>query len=84
MKVLDGSMHFIVQDSGTGVKEQELPHLFEKFYRCEGGKKGGTGIGLSICKGIIEAHGGNITAKNRTGGGFEVEFTLPLEKEVAK
>jgi two-component system sensor histidine kinase KdpD len=84
IEVLDGAMHFIVQDSGPGVSEEELPHLFDKFYRCESGKKGGTGLGLSICKGIIEAHKGVITARNRAGGGFAVEFALPLEKEEPK
>ena len=84
IEILDGNMHFVVQDFGPGVREEELPHLFDKFYRGEGGKKGGTGLGLSICKGIIEAHAGSIAARNRTGGGFEVEFTLPLEKEAHK
>ncbi|MFZ2656716.1 MAG: sensor histidine kinase KdpD [Victivallales bacterium] len=84
IEVLDESMHFIVRDSGPGVTAEELPHLFDKFYRGEGGKKGGTGLGLSICKGIIEAHKGYIAARNRTGGGFAVEFTLPLDKEMPK
>ncbi len=75
---IDNALKFIILDTGTGVEEQELPHLFEKFFRGKKAKKGGTGLGLSICKGIIEAHGGTITAKIRNPQGLCVEFILPL------
>lgn len=68
-----------VADRGRGVADQELPRIFDKFYRVpvpEGA--GGTGLGLSICKGIVEAHGGRISAKNRPEGGLKVTVCLPL------
>ena len=75
---IENALKFLILDTGTGVEEQELPHLFEKFFRGKKAKKGGTGLGLSICKGIIEAHGGTISAKNRNPQGLCVEFILPL------
>jgi two-component system sensor histidine kinase KdpD len=54
--------------------------LFEKFYRGENAGSKGTGLGLSICKGIVEAHDGSISAKNESGGGFIVEFSLPVDR----
>jgi two-component system sensor histidine kinase KdpD len=74
----NGWLYFEVADRGTGVPEQELARIFDKFYRTpvpEG--VGGTGLGLSICKGIIEAHGGSIVAKNRAGGGLQVTVKVP-------
>jgi two-component system sensor histidine kinase KdpD len=71
-----------VVDRGPGVPEQDLQRIFDKFYRIpvpEGA--GGTGLGLPICKGIIEAHGGMIRAGNRSGGGLKVEIRLPLPAE---
>lgn len=70
---------------GRGVPDEELPHIFEKFYRVQVPEKaGGTGLGLSICKGIVEAHGGTITARNRAGGGLAVEVVLPVPREEEK
>jgi two-component system sensor histidine kinase KdpD len=68
-----------VMDRGPGVPEEDLPRLFEKFYRVpQKDKKNGAGLGLSICKGIIDIHGGKIWAENRAGGGSRFLFTLPL------
>jgi two-component system sensor histidine kinase KdpD len=68
-----------VCDAGPGVPLDELPLIFEKFYR--GGKtkmnSEGFGLGLSICKGIIEAHGGTIQAAPRPGGGLCIEISVP-------
>lgn len=79
VELIGNELCFSVRDSGPGVKEDELPHIFEKFYKAERGGKGGTGLGLSICRGIVEAHNGTITARNRTGGGLSVEVMLPLD-----
>jgi two-component system sensor histidine kinase KdpD len=55
-----------------------LPRLFDKFYRAPGAPAGGTGIGLSIVKGFVEAHGGSVEAANRPGGGAIFTLALPL------
>ncbi|HEX4339179.1 MAG TPA: ATP-binding protein [Polyangiaceae bacterium] len=61
--------------------EQEL--VFEKFYRGAARVKGdgGVGLGLTICRAIVQAHGGTIAISNREGGGAKVSFTLPLSQE---
>jgi two-component system sensor histidine kinase KdpD len=74
----EDSVSFSIADSGPGVNDNDLPHLFEKFFRGENAASRGTGLGLSICKGIVEAHGGTIRAKNLRPG-FEVIFTIPIE-----
>jgi len=68
-----------VADRGPGIPEADLPRLFEKFYRGpQKETKSGAGLGLSICKGIIEIHGGTISAENGPEGGALFRFTLPL------
>ncbi|MCQ3931358.1 MAG: sensor histidine kinase KdpD [Chloroflexi bacterium] len=76
----NGFITIAVMDHGSGVSPEELPRIFDKFYRSEGASQvaGGTGLGLSICRGIIEAHKGYIWAENRDGGGMIVRFTLPI------
>ncbi len=69
-----------IADRGPGVPADELTRVFEKFFRLtREGKTGGAGLGLAICKGVVEAHGGRIWAENRDGGGARFRFTLPLE-----
>jgi two-component system, OmpR family, sensor histidine kinase KdpD len=70
-----------VMDRGPGIGPDELDHVFEKFYRGRRNrtKTEGTGMGLAIAKGIIEAHGGRIRAQNRPGGGAAIIITLPLQ-----
>lgn len=63
-----------VSDNGTGIKEEDLPFIFERFYR---GAKGGLGIGLTIVKELIEAHGGAISAESEYGKGTIFTVTLP-------
>ncbi len=73
-----------VADSGPGVREEDLPRLFDKFYRGSQTGKTGAGLGLAICKGIIDIHGGVLTADNRPEGGMYFEFSLPLESSADK
>jgi two-component system sensor histidine kinase KdpD len=69
-----------VADRGPGIPEEHLERIFEKFYRVSGdGAGGGAGLGLAICRGVVEAHGGRIWAANRDGGGAVLRFTLPIE-----
>jgi len=75
-----GQLEIRVLDRGRGIPEQELERVFDKFYRVGvPGAPKGAGLGLSICKGFVEAHHGRILAKRRTQGGTEVAFFLPLE-----
>ncbi len=69
-----------VSDNGPGIAPDELPHVFERFYRAQQGRQqhsGGTGLGLTICKAFIEAHGCTIWAESR-GQGTTFSFSLPL------
>src|SRR6478736_3223697 len=69
-----------VEDNGPGIAEHEREKVFEKFYRGQHSVKsdGGVGLGLTICRSIIRAHGGKIGVRERAGGGTLVEFTVPF------
>ena len=68
-----------VADRGPGIPDDQLDKVFEKFYRLPRERAGeGAGLGLSICRGIVKAHGGRIWAENREGGGARLRFTLPV------
>lgn len=74
-----GFFEFVVSDNGVGVEAQQMPHLFERFYRVDKGrsrKLGGTGLGLAIVKNAIVVHGGNVVAEPTQGGGLTIRFTL--------
>ena len=76
----DETVIVAVSDSGPGIDPDELPHVFERFYRARYGQQqhsGGTGLGLAICKAFIEAHGGAIWAERSTQG-TTISFSLPL------
>jgi two-component system, OmpR family, sensor histidine kinase KdpD len=80
--VHDGAIEVEVADHGPGVAPADAERIFEKFYRArEVG--GGVGLGLTICRGIISAHGGRIWVVNRPGGGASFRFTLPLANGAA-
>ncbi len=71
----------IVADNGQGLPDDDLEKIFEKFYRVHGARTGGTGLGLTIAKGFIEAHKGTISVKNRPEGGAEFTIRIPRNTE---
>lgn len=74
---IENGIGITVADEGPGVAPEELPHLFDTFFRGRKAATGGVGLGLSICKGIVEAHGGRITAYVNRRGGLSISIILP-------
>ena len=73
-----------VADRGPGIPPVDLERVFDKFYRVLGRtteRPTGSGLGLAVSKGLVEAHGGRMWAENREGGGAVFRFTLPLERK---
>jgi PAS domain S-box-containing protein len=66
-----------VKDSGDGIPAEDLPRVFDRFWRADRGSMAGAGLGLAICKSIVEAHGGRIWAASAVGRGTTFHFTLP-------
>jgi two-component system sensor histidine kinase KdpD len=77
----DGEVETEVADRGPGVAQRDAERVFEKFFRARAGEGGGVGLGLTICRGIVSAHGGRIWVTERDGGGASFRFTLPVELE---
>ncbi len=78
----NGSVLVEVADRGAGLSQEERSNVFDKFYRANSHhQKGGVGLGLTVCRGIIESHGGRIWAEHRSGGGTVFRFTLPIVGE---
>ena len=84
----DDEIHIAVADTGIGIPPEHLPHLFTRFYRVDKSRSragGGTGIGLTIAKHLVEAHGGRIWAvSSGSGQGSTFIFTLPLSSQNRK
>lgn len=76
---------FRVKDNGAGIAEEDLPFVFERFYKADKartrGEKTGTGLGLAIARHIVEAHGGKIAVHSKVGEGTQFTFTIPKKKE---
>lgn len=75
---LDGSVLFSVADTGAGIPRDQMPRLFERFWQARRQGAGSAGLGLAICKGIVEAHGGAIWAESTPGRGSTFYFRLPV------
>ena len=71
-------IEIVVEDSGPGIPPQDLPHIFELFWSARHHPKKGAGLGLYICKGLVEVHGGRIWAESKPGEGSNFQFTLPM------
>ncbi|HYG69592.1 MAG TPA: HAMP domain-containing sensor histidine kinase, partial [Anaeromyxobacteraceae bacterium] len=70
-------VRFTVRDTGPGIRPDDLPHVFEPYWSAEGGRKLGTGLGLFIVRGLVEAHGGEAGVETEPGAGTTFWFTLP-------
>jgi signal transduction histidine kinase len=66
-----------VRDTGAGVPAADLPHVFDRFWQFGKRDRRGVGLGLHVCKSIVEAHGGRIELSSEVGRGSEFQFTLP-------
>lgn len=78
----EDTLQIVILDEGNGFPEDEISFVFEKFYRLKNSRPGGSGIGLSIVKGFVEAQNGTITLENRVEGG--AKFVIQIKTEVSK
>lgn len=75
----NGRARLAVEDLGPGIRAEDLPRLFDRFWRAPDAPPGGVGLGLSIAAWIVQQHRGQITAENRPGGGARFEVSLPVD-----
>ncbi|MEJ2047318.1 MAG: ATP-binding protein, partial [Dehalococcoidia bacterium] len=74
-----GYVSVSIADKGIGIAREDLPHVFERFYKADKSRSGGgTGLGLAIAKHVVQAHGGEISVQSEEGKGSVFSFTLPL------
>jgi signal transduction histidine kinase len=74
----NGSVKLRIANSGPGIDQDDLPFIFERFFRGRSGRnESGKGLGLSLCREIVKLHSGEISAANQSGGGTEFVVTLP-------
>jgi signal transduction histidine kinase len=77
VRAVGSGASLVVEDDGPGIRPEDLPHLFERFYRAPGAPGGGTGLGLAIAAWIVDRHGGRIEVANRAEGGARFVVSLP-------
>jgi two-component system sensor histidine kinase VicK len=82
----DGSIEVVVSDQGPGIPDDERPKLFQPFYRARTAREaaGGVGLGLTICRAIVQAQGGDIRIASAPSRGTSVHFTIPKARELAE
>ena len=71
-------VRFSVADTGAGIAEEHLPHVFDRFWQAQRPRDGGAGLGLAIARGIVDAHGGEMWVESEPGRGSVFLFTLPV------
>lgn len=81
VKRIEEGACFSVQDTGPGIAVGDLPHVFERYWRAKSAAGGGSGLGLFIARGIVEAHRGRIWMESKLGSGCTLRFTLPVKAE---
>ena len=77
VRAVGSGASLVVEDDGPGIRPEDLPHVFERFYRAQGAPGGGTGLGLAIAAWIVDRHGGRIAVANRAEGGARFVVDLP-------
>jgi two-component system OmpR family sensor kinase len=78
-----GNIHLEITDQGPGIPKEHLGKIFDKFYQIDSSSKrevGGSGLGLAVCKKIVESHGGSIWVESKIGKGTTVHVMFPLIK----
>ena len=83
-RLQDNQIKISVADTGEGIPAKDLPNIFERFYRVDKSRTratGGSGLGLTIAKRLVEAHGGRIEVESELGKGSTFTFTLPVSEQ---
>ncbi|RPI49638.1 MAG: sensor histidine kinase, partial [Acidobacteria bacterium] len=78
----DDHVLFWVGDMGPGIAVEDQPHLFDRFWQARSARRGGAGLGLSIVRGIVEAHGGSVWVESAPGQGSTFVFTIPVALDI--
>jgi two-component system phosphate regulon sensor histidine kinase PhoR len=81
-RVTEAGVAVQVNDTGAGILPEDLPRIFERFYKADRARRGGgTGLGLAVAKHAVEAHGGEISVESRPDEGSRFTFVLPVESQ---
>jgi signal transduction histidine kinase len=78
---IEGGVRFWVRDSGSGIEPEDLPHIFDRFYRGRGREEEGSGLGLALVKTAVEAHGGQVRVESEPGAGSHFVLEVPQAEE---